>query len=89
MIRRTRAWLLSRKDDSARAFHINPRLLEHFGGAPADVTNAYIVWALTCAKLTDGFEPQASARHITFYSRLSYILLSPDLQCRICPRLSP
>ncbi|GAQ87713.1 alpha-2-macroglobulin [Klebsormidium nitens] len=47
MIRRTRAWLLSRKDDSARAFRINPRLLEHFGGAPADVTNAYIVWALT------------------------------------------
>lgn len=63
MIRRTREWLLSRRNESARAFHINPRLLEHFGGAPADVTNAYIVWALTCAKLTDGFEPQASARH--------------------------
>jgi len=45
MLDRTRAWLLSRRDGKG-SFSRNPRALDSFGGAPADTTNAYIVWAL-------------------------------------------
>jgi hypothetical protein len=45
MRERTRAWLLSRKDGKG-GFQRNPRALDSFGGAPQDITNAYIVWAL-------------------------------------------
>ncbi|MBI5368205.1 MAG: A-macroglobulin complement component, partial [Planctomycetes bacterium] len=45
MLKRTRAWLLSRRDGKG-GFTRNPRALDSFGGAPDDVTNAYIVWAL-------------------------------------------
>jgi hypothetical protein len=61
MIQKTRSWLLSRKSEPKRAFHIDPKSLDSFGGAPADVTNAYIVWSLTYAKLKDGLDSQASA----------------------------
>jgi hypothetical protein len=46
MLDRTRAWLLSRRDGNG-GFKVNPRALDSFGRAPADTTNAYIVWALT------------------------------------------
>jgi hypothetical protein len=46
MLERTRAWLLSRRDGSG-GFKVNPKALDSFGRAPADTTNAYIVWALT------------------------------------------
>jgi hypothetical protein len=45
MLDRTRTWLLSRRDGNG-GFSRNPRALDSFGGAPADTTNAYIVWAL-------------------------------------------
>ena len=45
MLDRTRAWLLSRRDGNG-GFSRNSRALDSFGGAPADTTNAYIVWAL-------------------------------------------
>ncbi len=45
MIARTRAWLLARRDGKG-GFSRNSRALDSFGGAPADTTNAYIVWAL-------------------------------------------
>jgi A-macroglobulin TED domain/Carboxypeptidase regulatory-like domain/Alpha-2-macroglobulin family/MG2 domain len=45
MLDRTRAWLLSRRDGNG-GFSRNARALDTFGGAPADTTNAYIVWAL-------------------------------------------
>jgi hypothetical protein len=45
MLDRTRAWLLSRRDGKG-GFSLNPKALDSFGGAPADTTNAYIVWAL-------------------------------------------
>jgi uncharacterized protein YfaS (alpha-2-macroglobulin family) len=45
MLDRTRAWLLSRRDGNG-GFRLNPRALDTFGGAPADTTGAYIVWAL-------------------------------------------
>jgi hypothetical protein len=45
MLSRTRAWLLTRRDGKG-GFSRNSRALDSFGGAPADTTNAYIVWAL-------------------------------------------
>lgn len=45
MLARTRAWLRSRRDGKG-GFLRNGRALDSFGGAPEDVTNAYIVWAL-------------------------------------------
>jgi hypothetical protein len=46
MVERTRTYLLSRKDGKG-GFLRNDRALDTFGRAPADLTNAYIVWALT------------------------------------------
>jgi len=46
MLNRTRTWLLSRRDGNG-GFSRNSRALDSFGVAPADTTNAYIVWALT------------------------------------------
>ena len=45
MLDRTRAWLLSRRDGNG-GFSLNAKALDSFGGAPAETTNAYIVWAL-------------------------------------------
>src|SRR5215471_4832982 len=45
MVDRTRSWLLARRDGKG-GFSMNPRALDSFGRAPADTTNAYIVWAL-------------------------------------------
>jgi hypothetical protein len=46
MVERTRNYLLSRKDGNG-GFQRNPRALDTFGAAPEDITNAYIVWAIT------------------------------------------
>jgi hypothetical protein len=45
MLSRTRSWLLSRRDDKD-GFSVNPNAVDSFGRAPANTTNAYIVWAL-------------------------------------------
>src|SRR5213594_1110796 len=45
MLDRTRAWLLSRRDGTG-GLRRNAKAVDSFGGAPADTTNAYIVWAL-------------------------------------------
>ncbi|MHC4599604.1 MAG: alpha-2-macroglobulin family protein, partial [Planctomycetota bacterium] len=45
MIARTRNWLLDRRDGKG-GFKRNPRALDRFGGAPQNITNAYILWAL-------------------------------------------
>jgi hypothetical protein len=52
MLKRTQSWLLSRRDGSG-GFTRNPRALDTFGGAPQNITNAYITWALTQAKVSD------------------------------------
>ncbi|HEV3022073.1 MAG TPA: hypothetical protein VGX76_06385, partial [Pirellulales bacterium] len=46
MLERTQKYLLSQRDGKG-GFKRNPRALDTFGRAPDDVTNAYIVWALT------------------------------------------
>ena len=45
MLDRTRGWLLSRRDGNG-GFSLNAKAVDSFGRAPADTTNAYIVWAL-------------------------------------------
>jgi hypothetical protein len=45
MLARTRAWLLSRRDGNGN-FNLNSRAVDSFGRAPAETTNAYIVWSL-------------------------------------------
>lgn len=46
MIKRTIEWLLSRKDGKG-GFLRDSKALDNFGRADSDVTNAYIVWALS------------------------------------------
>jgi hypothetical protein len=46
MVKRTQEYLLARRDGKG-GFERNPRSLDTFGAAPANITNAYIVWALT------------------------------------------
>ena len=46
MVKRTADWLLARRDGKG-GFERNARALDGFGGAPPDVTTAYICWALT------------------------------------------
>ncbi len=46
MVQRTRNYLMSRRDGKG-GFQRNPRAVDHFGRAPDNITNAYIVWALT------------------------------------------
>ena len=46
MLGRTAEWLLARRDGHG-GFQRNPKALDSFGQAPADVTDAYITWALS------------------------------------------
>ena len=60
MLERTRQYLMSRKDGKG-GFQRNPRALDHFGRAPDDITNAYIVWALTESGKDDDVEKELTA----------------------------
>ena len=46
MIERTRQYLMEQRDGKG-GFKRNPRALDTFGRAPQNITDAYIVWALT------------------------------------------
>jgi hypothetical protein len=52
LIKRTQAYLLSRRDGEG-GFLRNTRGLHHFGDAPKSTNNAYIVWALVESDPTD------------------------------------
>jgi hypothetical protein len=45
MVDRTKQWLLARRDGKG-SFARNTRALDHFGGAPQQLTDAYVVYAL-------------------------------------------
>src|SRR5262249_16047249 len=60
MIERTRQFLMSRKDGKG-GFQRNARALDTFGRAPEDITNAYIVWALTESGKDDDLEKELAA----------------------------
>ncbi|GIW82815.1 MAG: hypothetical protein KatS3mg105_4622 [Gemmatales bacterium] len=55
MVERTVRYLLSRRDGKG-GFRRNPKALDTFGRAPEDITNAYIVWALTESSQEDDIE---------------------------------
>lgn len=52
MIERTTNWIMSRRDNKG-GFLRNPQALDSYGGADADITNAYIVYALAEAGRRD------------------------------------
>src|SRR5690606_32694482 len=52
MVMRTSKWLMSRKDGKGE-FKKNPRALDQFGRASEEVTNAYIVYALSEANYSE------------------------------------
>ncbi len=52
MVKRTSKWLMSRKDGKG-GFKKNPRALDQFGRASEEVTNAYIVYALSEANYAE------------------------------------
>jgi hypothetical protein len=52
MLERTKAYLLSQRDGKG-GFKRNDRALDTFGRAPEQITNAYIVWALSEVGVTD------------------------------------
>ena len=59
MLERTQKYLMSRKDGKG-GFARNARALDHFGHAPEDLTNAYIVWSLTESGKNDDVEKELS-----------------------------
>jgi hypothetical protein len=60
MVERTRKYLLGQRDQKG-GFKRNARALDTFGRAPDDITNAYIVWALTEAGGDDDLETELTA----------------------------
>jgi len=59
MVKRTKDYLLSRRDGQG-GFERNARALDSFGYAPQEVTNAYIVWALTESERKDAVKSDLS-----------------------------
>src|SRR5438132_12002902 len=60
MVDRTRQYLMSRKDGKG-GFQRNPAAIDSFGRAPNNITNAYIVWALTESGKDDDIEKELTA----------------------------
>jgi A-macroglobulin complement component/alpha-2-macroglobulin family protein/MG2 domain-containing protein len=60
MMQRTRKWLLAKRDDKG-GFKRNPRALDSFGRASAEITNAYILMAITENGKATGLEQQLDA----------------------------
>jgi uncharacterized protein YfaS (alpha-2-macroglobulin family) len=60
MLERTRTWLLDRRDGDG-GFAIDERALDSFGGASKEVTEAYILWALTEAEDPADLSPEMKA----------------------------
>lgn len=61
MVERTATWLMKRRDGDG-GFQRNPRALDSFGAATAEVTNAYIVYALTEAGRASDLGPELAAQ---------------------------
>jgi hypothetical protein len=62
MVERTKEYLLSRKDGKG-GFQRNPRALDTFGRAPDEITNAYIVWAITESGKDDDVAKELGVLH--------------------------
>ncbi|NLI79718.1 MAG: A-macroglobulin complement component [Candidatus Riflebacteria bacterium] len=73
MLERTRAWLLGRRDGKG-GFLRNDQALDSFGRAPAEITDAYIVWALLEAGETGLDKEVAQVRSTAGASADPYLL---------------
>ncbi len=73
MVERTRKWLLSRRDGKG-GFERNSRALDSFGSAPQDITDAYILWALTETGQDDLDKEIAKLRERASASKDAYLL---------------
>jgi hypothetical protein len=62
MLQRTHQYLLAQRDGKG-GFKRNPRALDTFGRAPAPITNAYIVWALSEGNTDDKLDMELAALH--------------------------
>lgn len=60
MLQRTRDYLLHQRDGQG-GFKRNPAALDTFGRAPQNITNAYIVWALTESGKDDDISKELNA----------------------------
>lgn len=60
LLQRTRKYLLDQRDGKG-GFKRNPRAIDQFGRAPAHVTDAYIVWALTETGGSDSLDRELDA----------------------------
>jgi hypothetical protein len=60
MLERTRQYLLASRDGKG-GFQRNPAAIDTFGRAPQDITNAYIVWALTESGKEDNVSTELDA----------------------------
>jgi hypothetical protein len=60
MIDRTRNYLMSQRDGKG-GFKRNPRAIDTFGRAPENITNAYILWALTESDKDDDVTTELNA----------------------------
>lgn len=60
LIQRTREFLMEQRDGKG-GFKRNPRALDTFGRAPDNVTNAYIVWAITESGKDDNITRELTA----------------------------
>ena len=63
MLERAQRWLLARADAEGRTFRRSDAALDTFGRAPEDVTNAYILWALSEAGLLANRTVAAALAH--------------------------
>lgn len=63
MVQRTSKWLMSRKDGNG-GFKKNPKALDQFGRASEEVTNAYIVYALSEANYSE-INKELEAAYVT------------------------
>ena len=73
MVKRTVRWILARRDGKG-GFERNARALDTFGRATSEVTNAYIVWALSEAGVEEiGAEVDAVLKN-AYGSRNPYVV---------------
>jgi len=60
MLSRLQSWILDRRDGKG-SFKMSDQALDTFGRAPQVTTDAYILWSLTQAGVTDDIDEEVKA----------------------------
>src|SRR5438034_10103409 len=63
MVARTKQFLLDQRDDATGGFKQRTGGFDGFGGSPPELTNAYILWALTEAGAGEDVRRQLDSQH--------------------------